>query len=844
MKRWPILAIVLLLMATACTSDDQPASTTSPPPTTAATTTAPATTTTQPAAPTTLPPIVIPATQRQAFGELTPVPLLAGGAPYAGPTTPSRLSSVTVAEWVDNYLTTNDGYDQLLANGFVIVPGTTRHFHHIYEGAEYGGWPVFVTTDAAYHVWHLAFDKILRETEEKTLLPALEEMLTRLVELARSQESELAGTDLAEAASRVTQYYEAAAVVTELDVGPIGPLADEEAMLIYDADRASVSPTTGGDADSPYMTRVIDYSLFRPRGHYTRSDELKRFFRGMSQLGNNAFLLDEGLQLGILASRVLLADPEVIELWQLIYEPTAWLVGAADDYTPFELGGVVEQVVPTGWSDLSVFASDAVVQDVANGLIGLRPVEINPEASSLRIMGSRWVIDSHILDKLVMPNIPGRWEGSPLDIAAAFGSDWAYETLESMGETDYGGYDAELGELQGLVAGRTIEDWAGTVYDAWLYAIRPMWGERGDEYPDFMQSEAWEAKSHQTGFGSYAELKHDTILYTKQAVAEGGGEAAPPPPRHWVEPEPVVFDRLAGVTNLMRTGLSDRNLLPEEYSFLLTDLEEFYSWLAGIARDELAGIPISDEDNKRLSWIGGTLEGYWIVTSDFDTDWENGPDSHAALIADIMSSATSGVLEVATGYVDRIFVLVPDDAGDFQVASGGTYSYYEFWNGDGSRFTDEEWRAQLEAGTNPARPGWQEIFLGGEPPSPPNATGIEAGLFCRDLKALGYYAWDAIAYWLAEGAPDRMDADRNGIPCETVFGDDLESFLNAAIGEPAGQSCADLGLPDDWSGYQRAVAYWMLEGAPDRMDADGNGIPCETVFSAATVDEFLNPPDF
>ena len=110
------------------------------------------------------------------------------------------------------------------------------------------------------------------------------------------------------------------------------------------ADQRTLSPTTGGDDDSGFITTLIDYSLFRPRGHYTRSPELERFFRGMSQLGNNAFLLTEGMQLGILASRVLLADPEVVDLWQLIYEPTAWLVGAADDYTPLEVGWVVEQI--------------------------------------------------------------------------------------------------------------------------------------------------------------------------------------------------------------------------------------------------------------------------------------------------------------------------------------------------------------------------------------------------------------------------------------------------------------------------------------------------------------------
>ncbi|MCP3996294.1 MAG: DUF3160 domain-containing protein, partial [bacterium] len=592
MKRWSISFLVLLLIATACSSDDEPASTTiqeaitsiAPPPTTVETIAPPET-----VAP--VPPVVVPTLEPTSFGELAAVPLLSGGT-YSGPSTPASLSGVYVPDWIDTFLAANGATDRLKANGFVIVPTATRHFHHIYEGSSYEGYPVFVTTDAAYHVWHLAFDKILREAEQQSLLPVLESMVVRLVELARSQEAELDGTDLEEAASRVTQFYEAAATVLELDVGEIGPLAQQEVDLIMAANGMALSPTTGGDASSGFITTLIDYSLFRPRGHYTRNADLERYFRGMSQLGNNAFLLDESLALGVLASRVLLADPEVTSQWETIYEPTAWLVGAADDYTPFELGAVVEQVVPSGWSDMTVFSDPATVQSVAAGLAALRPVEINPEAASLRIMGSRFVIDSYVFDQLVAPFVDQRMEASPLDLAAAFGSQWAAEVQDASGATDFAGYDTQMGAMQQLIADRTTEDWGATVYDAWLYAVAPMWEAHGTDYPDFMQNEAWAAKAHQTGFGSYTELKHDTILYTKQAVAEAGGEEPPVPPRHWVEPEPVAFSRLAAVTELMREGLASRDLLGEGYTSLLVDLEEFYAWLAGIASDELAGIPI------------------------------------------------------------------------------------------------------------------------------------------------------------------------------------------------------------------------------------------------------------
>lgn len=108
-----------------------------------------------------------------------------------------------------------------------------------------------------------------------------------------------------------------------------------------------------------------------------------------------------------------------------------------------------------------------------------------------------------------------------------------------------------------------------------------------------------------------------------------------------------------------------------------------------------------------------------------------------------------------------------------------------------------------------------------------------ADLLCRDLNARGLDYATAVAYWLRGGTPDRMDADGNGIPCETVYPTgDVEVFLEPARNHPPGLHCRD--LPD--VPYQDAVAYWLLEGAPARMDANGNGIPCETVYANGVID--------
>ncbi len=131
----------------------------------------------------------------------------------------------------------------------------------------------------------------------------------------------------------------------------------------------------------------------------------------------------------------------------------------------------------------------------------------------------------------------------------------------------------------------------------------------------------------------------------------------------------------------------------------------------------------------------------------------------------------------------------------------------------------------------------------------PRAAGdvraLPSGLFCRDLKAKGYSYVAATDYWRLHGQPNQMDADRNGIPCETVYprGDVALYWSGREISgyapPPAGLLCRDLATRG--ATYGEAVAYWWYYGRPARMDADNNGIPCETVYSAATVYAFWMP---
>ena len=70
---------------------------------------------------------------------------------------------------------------------------------------------------------------------------------------------------------------------------------------------------------------------------------------------------------------------------------------------------------------------------------------------------------------------------------------------------------------------------------------------------------------------------------------------------------------------------------------------------------------------------------------------------------------------------------------------------------------------------------------------------------------------------------DIYDRTPTGLFCRDLDDDGAGGFFSTCCGTPRGN-------------YFRAVLYWFMEGMPDRMDADRNGVPCETLFPADVVD--------
>ena len=178
------------------------------------------------------------------FGTLPAVPLLGDTPAYAGPATPHSLSAVRIPKSLLPQLTP-PVRQRLMRSGFAIVPSDTKLMYDAYTEAPYGNYPVFVTTDVAYHQWHLTFDKLLRSIEQQVLLPKLETLTQGALAGAQRQAADLRGTPLAAEAARVAQLFQVEATLLGLPAGTLGPQARQELALIKAHSQMALSPILG-----------------------------------------------------------------------------------------------------------------------------------------------------------------------------------------------------------------------------------------------------------------------------------------------------------------------------------------------------------------------------------------------------------------------------------------------------------------------------------------------------------------------------------------------------------------------------------------------------------------------
>ena len=603
----------------------------------------------------------------------------------------------------------------LRENGFITVQTNEYEFYSLYERNRYSYSPNFVTVDSMLHTYHLYFLYLQKQVEEAELAPRLLALSTAMQQQSQAQLDELTGTDWENAARRNLAFFsvgvsllDPAAAVPESVAEPVAA----ELALIDGAAGIALSPVMnlGSTAADGVME---DYTQYIPRSYYAGNETLERYFKAMMYYGRLTFrAADTDATRSALLLCLGLQQAGVQADWDRIYTVTAFFAGVSDDavapdYLPLieaAYGALPETAaLPAEPEAFAAFQQQA--RQLAPAAINSMPIwdgqDRDEATAGFRFLGQRFTLDAAVFQQLIYPAVQPDEAGSQrmlpdaLDLPAAFGSDTALQILTEQGAAAYPGYTENLESLRAALEKAPAETWSASLYAAWLDALRPLAEEKGEGWPQYMQSEAWAKKDLATMLGSWAELKHDTALYAKQVYAEmGGGGIEPVDDRGYVEAEPAVFGKLSALCTATANGLDALGLLSDTQAADLAKMAELNRQLMTIAEKELRGELPTDEEFELIRSFGGQLEHFWTeAVADEAAGIYTPMQMPAALVADVATDPNGSVLQVGTG-IQTIYVVVEVD-GSPRLASGTVFGFYQFAQPMDERLTDEEWQAQL-----------------------------------------------------------------------------------------------------------------------------------------------------
>lgn len=681
---------------------------------------------------------------------------------------------------------TEDASRQLEKNGFVVIRNPfdpqEEDITAPYKTLKEREIPIFITSDSLLHLYHIQFDETLRQIEEREFYDTIWEISMMLLNDSAENYNRYTG-DLKEASRRNAAYFAVGLSLLQpdeeqlcrddwkcRDPGLASAYFNQEDLEKYrfevpDFVRSDVEKEMAlieqheGFAESPIFRYNEDYSQYVPRGHYTRSEKLKNYFKAFMWYGRMSFLL-KGKPTGLVSvedariqtmGAVLIASEfterqELKDKWDRIYSVTAFYVGLSDDLGPYEYieamnfvfngafnpNELTEERIGELKAKLAEYRSPQIYGGTGECVI---PPPFTPEQADqcleatkgFRLMGQRFIPDSYMFHNLVGQYTDvyiGDKEPKPftyvisgagrpirgfprgLDVMALLGSERATELLDELDDSNYKRYDEAYKKLDEEFKSLSDAEWNKNLYWSWLFTLQPLLKEYGPGYPTFMQTTAWQDKELTTALASWTELRHDTILYAKQSYTMTETAIPVPTPERrvvgYVEPVPEFYNRLLALTRMTTNGLESMNVLDEASKYRLDRLETILERLVELSAKELENEELTEADYEFIENFGDELNA---VISEVDDRAKK-----TTIIADVHTEGnTQQVLEEGVGYVDMIVVAYKVPDGRILIGAGPVMSYYEFKQPMQNRLTDEKWR-ELLSSQPPERPEWYGNF--------------------------------------------------------------------------------------------------------------------------------------
>ncbi|HEY6906330.1 MAG TPA: DUF3160 domain-containing protein, partial [Ignavibacteriaceae bacterium] len=622
--------------------------------------------------------------------------------------------------------------------------------------------PVFVSTDAILYAYHVSYDRILREVELGYLINKVDQVLMSLrnsfPQMVTQYSSE---SGMIQSLKDVDFYLTVGLKLIGETINPYYPENIGRVDTVYNL----AMEANGFTSDTLFSSNCVehDWSQFKPRGHYDSDDypQLRLYFRTMMWLGRiEMYLIKPPLgspfcppQTTADIQRQIIDANLVYELFSLanafpdyesMEEIIKFFVGSQDNVTLDNMGYLRNAIQITSASQLLDTIKVAEFQDTlrnqsfAYQLILSQILYGNPmagdslvPASSFLMFGQRYVDDSYVTASVVYDRIFYQGERicrlfpSALDPMFALGNNAAAQLL--IPELDYYHYSTNLAALRYLFDSFPPDYWNTSMYKLWLKTIRTLNPpEDRSSLPAFMTTAAYWQEKLNTQLSSWAELRHDNLLYAKQSYT---GVTVCSFPYSYVEPFPALYESLKNTGAEGYNYFQNVEFLDNEIKYNILEyfanLQYTCDTLKSISEKELEGTPLTPQEAYFLknmmfqitTYTGIDYDGWYpgLVYQDAAYDHE-GLMSANYLVADIHTTPSDcygtifgWITHVGTGPVDMGVFTAKLPGGEECAFIGPVLSYRQYVTDDFLRLTDDEWSSQYMF--NSARPDWVNLYL-------------------------------------------------------------------------------------------------------------------------------------
>ncbi|MDP2207599.1 MAG: DUF3160 domain-containing protein [Bacteroidota bacterium] len=652
------------------------------------------------------------------------------------------------------YNLTNHEQSLINQHGFMVSERLSRNtFGEALLDIWHKDLPVFISTDAILHTLHMSFDNILIDVERQILIPKLVDLLTKL----HNQVPVLATTYAADTA--ITQSLKDVDVYLTIPRKLLGQVAspyysDNNAVItqllnLIQAEQPANYPLFAS------VNRTLDFSQFKVRGHYTNENypELGKYFKAMMWLGRTEIYLlapksldqqptKEDIQRQTIDAVLILEAAQLSNSFPILEEIDSiikFFVGESDNVT---LPNIQQLVTAANINYANQLLDNATLQKFQDTLKTksyafqrilsqilyndpMNPDSIVP-ASAFLLLGQRFIIDSYVTGQVVFDRINyngfriPRMLPSTLDVLFALGNNATAQLLQS--ELDQYHYGTNLAALRYLVDSYGSDFWSVSLFNLWLNSLRSLNPPTNrDNLPPFMQTAAWWQEKMNTQLASWAQLRHDVLLYAKQSYTGG---IICSYPYSYVEPFPAFYNALKTFAQIAKDKFSLINFTDGYTKTRIlnyfTHMEGIVDTLGTIAQKELDNTPLSNSEKQFLKQmlftesICGVQYNGWYYKLYYTGD--EGFVKKDLIVADIHTAPTDAsgypigwVLHAGTGYIN-LGVFVAELSGVGQVAFvGPVISYHEYLSTNFLRLSDEEWKASYLFQST--RPSFVNLYL-------------------------------------------------------------------------------------------------------------------------------------